>query len=276
MQVDNSRNKEYRINIQEILDYNFCPVYYKLKHDNPGENISDAYDRILRACFYSYINLLKNNSSVDIGYLTRLWGKHWVKDASMTKMMLTPSSTLRDKHGILRKNGIDSLISFHNLMKEGEQYPILTNKQYSIKINNNITLNGTFEYIREYHEDNKDPVFQIIKFNHKKDKFQTLMQMRHDLELTATALAFKTMFTADNFQVAYANIYKEKIITSFRDENDFNTLRQTVINTVKCIKNNIYTVSPDVKCFHCTYRNECEAYIKKGGQSNDVNENSVR
>ena len=265
VQEDNSQSKEYKIDIQEILDYNYCPVYYKLKHNNSGlENLTQTYDKLLRNCFYSYITSLKNNSSVSIDYLTKLWGKYWIKDKTLIKLMTTPSASLRDRHNLLRKNGIESLISFHNLMKQGSQYPILINKGYSVKITDNITLTGRWEYIRELHtEDNS--IFQIIKFQHKKDKFQTLMQMRYDLELTAAAYAFESMFTTPSYQVVYANIYKEKMVPSFRDANDFNILKQTVINTIKCIENNIYTISPDTKCFHCTYRNQCENYIKKEG-----------
>ena len=171
---------------------------------------------------------------------------------------------MRDRYDLLRKNGIESLISFHNLMKQGSQYPILINKGYEIRISNNIILTGKWEYIRELQTE-EDNIFQIIKFQHRKDKFQTLMQMRYDLELTAAAYAFETTFTAPNYQVVYANIYKEKMVPSYRDKSDFNILKQTVINTVKCISNNIYTISPDTKCFHCTYRNQCENYIKKEG-----------
>lgn len=265
VQVGNSHNKDYKIDIQEILDYNYCPVYYKLKYNNPGlENLTEAYDRILRKCFYSYMNLLKSNSSVDIGYLTKLWGKHWIKDKSLIKLMTTPSASMRDRYDLLRKNGIESLISFHNLMKQGSQYPILINKGYKIRITNNVILTGKWEYIRELQTEEEN-IFQIIKFQHRKDKFQTLMQMRYDLELTAAAFAFENTFTAPKYQVVYANIYKEKMVPSYRDNNDFNILKQTVINTIKCISNNIYTISPDTKCFHCTYRNQCENYIKKEG-----------
>lgn len=266
VQVDNSHNKEYKISIQEVLDYNYCPIYYKLKYSSGLENLSEAYDRLLKKCFYSYLTSLKNDSSVKLNHLTKLWGKHWIKDKSLVKLMTTPSSSMRDRYDLLRKNGIDTLISFHNIIKNDNQYPILINKGYSVKITNNITLTGVWEYIRELYTENGN-TFQIIKFQHKKDKFQTLMQMRYDLELTAAAYAFESLFTAPDYQVAYANIYKEKVITSFRDKKDFNILKQTVINTVKCIENNIYTISPDTKCFHCTYRNKCENYIKNGDKS---------
>lgn len=266
VQVDNSH--VFKIGIQEVLDYNYCPIYYKLKYNNSGsENLTEAYDRLLRSCFYSYITALKNNSNVEIGFLTRMWGKHWIKDKTMIKLMTTPSASMRDRHDLLRKNGIEALISFHELMKQGSQYPILINKGYSVNITNNIILTGIWEYIREFHDDNNNTTFQIIKFQHRKDKFQTLMQMRYDLELTAAAFAFEETFTTKDYQVVYANIYKKKIVPSFRDTKDFNILKQTVINTVKCIKNNVYTICPDTKCFHCTYRNQCESYIKKEGES---------
>lgn len=265
MQVDNSQGKKYKIDISEILDYNYCPVYYKLKHTDTGsENLSEAYDRILKSCFYSYINSLKNNSNVDLGYLTKLWGSRWIKNKSLIKLMIAPSASMRDRYDMLRKTGIDSLFSFHNLMKAGNQYPVLINTKYCVPISKTIELTGNIEYLREITDD-KGARFQIIKFQHNKDRFQTIMQMRYDLELTAAACAFEYMFTSKEYEVVYANIYKEKMVPSHRDDKDFNILKQTIINTVKCITNNIYTISPDTKCFHCTYRNQCESYIKKEG-----------
>lgn len=267
MQAETSESRtQTQIDIEEVLDYNFCPMYYKLKYDNPSaekENMSDTYNKLIRQCFYSYLNLLKGDSCVDIGYLKKLWGKYWIKDKNMLKIMTMPSSNTRDTHDLLRKAGIETLSSFHNLMKVGHQYPILINKGYKINITNNITLTGKWEYIREFEIDNNTKVFQIIKFTHKKDKFQTLMQMRHDIELTAADLAFNTIFTAPKRQVVYANIYKERMVPSYRDARDHAILKQTVINTVKCIHNNIFSISPDVKCYHCTYRNQCEDYIRK-------------
>lgn len=264
MQVDKSH--KYKIGINEVLDYNYCSMYYKLKQDNPGvENMTELYDRVLRNCFSSYLNLLKSNSSANIGYLTRLWGKNWIKDKTMIKLMAQPSANSRDIYDKLRRNGIDALHSFHNLIKIGNQYPILVNKGYEINIGKNIVLTGKWEYVREFRLDDNTTVFQIIKFTHKKDKFQTMMQMRHDIELTAADLAFNSLFTVPERQVVYANIYKEKMVPSYRDEYDHSVLKETIINTVKCINNNIYNVSPDKRCFHCTYRNLCEDYIIRKG-----------
>jgi len=260
-------NSHIKISIEEVMDYNYCPMYYKIKHDNPGmENMSEAYDRILKSCFNSYLNQLKGNNVVDLGYLTKLWGKYWIKDKSMVKLMTTPSSNTRDTYDLLRKNGIDSIISFHELIKIGEQFPILINKGYEVDITKEITLTGKWDYIREFKLDRENSVFQIIKFVHKKDKFQTLMQMRHDIELTAASYAFDKMFTAQNVQVVYANIYKKRMIPSYRDESDTELLKQTITNTVKCINNKIFTICPDVRCYHCTYRNQCEEKILGGNK----------
>ena len=252
------------IDIQEILDYNYCSNLYKLKYLNEQveENLTDKYDKTLRKCFYAYLNMLKNNSSVEVNYLTRLWGKYWIKDKSTLKLMTKASANSRDKYDVLRKSGIDSLISFHDMIKIGEQYPILVGKEYRVNITPTIILTGKFEYIREFNLGGDNHVFQIIKFNHKKDKYLTMYQMRHDLELTAMDYAFQSLFKIDEpQQMVYANIYKEKFVPSYRNQKDFEILKQTVINTVKCITNEIYNISPDSKCFMCSYRNQCQEQL---------------
>lgn len=236
-------------------------MYYKLKKENPKVKIiTNAYEDALKKCFYSYITKLRNENYVDLGHLKRLWGKIWIKEKTNSDMIIKPTTSMRDTYNKKRKEGIDTILSFHDLMTEINQFPVLINKLYSVSITNNITLTGTWEYIREIVEMDEN-IFQILKFNIPNDKFQTIMQMSHDLELTAAYYAFKKLFNDVNAELVYVNLYKKKMITSYRNEKDFDLLRYTVTNAVKGITNNIICVSPDKRCYHCEYRNECEKTI---------------
>jgi hypothetical protein len=83
--------------------------------------------------------------------------------------------------------------------------------------------------------------------------------MHHDLELTAAALAFSDTFNQGNleFQLVYVDIYKKRMTVSYRTAKDFDLLKKTVINVAKCIRQNIRCISPDKRCYHCEYRDEC-------------------
>ena len=102
-----------------------------------------------------------------------------------------------------------------------------------------------------------------MKFRTENNRFQILSQMNHDLELTAAALAFSKTFNINQaeFQLVYVDIYKEKMIASYRNIKDFELLKETIVSVVQCIKNNIKCISPDKKCYHCEYRDVCTASL---------------
>lgn len=251
------------LNIKDVLDFCWCPKYYELKNNNPNErNLKEAYDIALHKCFYQYLLSLQNDTLVEgLKTLKYRWGKEWVKQKTNSELICTPSAIKRDTYDAKRKAGIEAIITFDNLMST-PQFPILVNKDYSIRISNDVILKGTWEYIREVEIDGKK-VIQLIKFKTETNKFQVLNHTHHDLELTAAALAFSKTFNQNNldFQLIYLDIYRKKMITSYRTQKDFELLKNTVINVAKCMRHNIKCISPDKRCYHCEYRDSCSASL---------------
>ena len=247
-----------RIDIKDVIDYCKCPQYYKLKKNDPNTyNLKEAYDVALHKCFYSYlVGIQQDDARVGIDTLKSRWGKEWIKQKTNSQIMLTPSAFKRDTYDAKRKAGIDAIITFNKLMSKDKQFPIAINRKYEIPITNNIILTGTWECIREIERDNDD-IIQILKFNTESNKFRTLHQMNHDLELTAAALAFQTNFNPKLFELVYIDIYSKKQIISHRNKLDFDMLKKTVVSVVTCLKNNIACVSPSKVCYHCEYRDVC-------------------
>lgn len=245
-----------RISIKDILDFAFCPKYYDLKHRTADElNMKEAYDISLHNVFYAYLRALQNDTLKNsIEFLKYKWGKEWIKNKTSTEIILTPSALKRDLYDSKRRSGIDAIITFDKLM-ETPQCPIIINREYELQITDNIILTGVWEYIREV-TIKDDKVFQILKFKTENNRFQVLGQMHHDLELTAAEMAFEQTFNG-TAQLVYVDIYKKKMIPSYRAIQDRQMLIQTVKSVVQCLENNIRCVSPDKKCYHCEYRNEC-------------------
>lgn len=250
----------HEINIKDVIDFCWCPKYYELKNRNPNEkNLKELYDIALHKCFYNYLYAIQNDTLEEgIKTLKYKWGQEWIKQKRNSEIICTPSAAKRDTYDAKRKAGIDAIITFNKLMNV-PQYPIIINKPYSIQITNNIVLTGTWEYIREI-EINGKKIIQLMKFRTENNRFQVLNQMNHDLELTAAALALNNLFDMNEiqFQIIYVDIYKNKMYTSTRTVKDYKLLKDTVINVVRCIKHNVKCISPDKKCYHCEYRNECE------------------
>ena len=261
--VNQCTSADLSLNIKDVLDFSWCPKYYELKNNNPNErNLKEAYDIALHKCFYQYLLALQNDTLLEgLKTLKYRWGKEWIKQKTNSELICTPSAAKRDTYDAKRKAGINAIITFDKLM-QGSQYPILVNKNYSIRITDDIILTGTWEYVREIEVEGKK-VIQLMKFRTENNRFQVLSQMNHDLELTAAALAFSETFNLNHveFQLVYVDIYKSRMVASYRTQKDFNLLKETVISVAQCIRNNIKCISPDKKCYHCEYRDICSTSL---------------
>ncbi len=251
-----------KIDIKDVIDYCRCPQYYKLKKNDPNNyNLKEAYDICLHKCFYAYlVGLQQDDIRNGIDTLKTRWGKEWIKQKKNSQIVCTPSSFKRDTYDAKRKAGIDAIFTFYDIMQKEAQFPIVINRQYEIPITSKIALVGTWEYIREI-ERNGDSVIQILKFKTESNKFRTNHQINHDLELTAAALAFQTMFSPSKFELAYVDIYTKKMLVSHRSQEDFDLLKHTVISVVKSMRNDIQCIAPGPICYHCEYRNVCSEQL---------------
>lgn len=255
--ADQCTSAVHVISIKDVLDFSFCPRYYDLKHRTADEmNMKEAYDISLHKVFYAYLRALQNDTLKNsLEFLKYKWGKEWIKNKTNTEIILTPSALKRDLYDAKRRAGIDAIITFDELMNV-PQFPIIINKEYELKISDDIILTGVWEYIREISDKSDNKFFQIMKFKTENNRFQVLKQMDYDLELTAAEMAFEQTFNG-NAQLVYVDIYRKKVMPSYRNNKDRQTLIQTVKSVVQCLKHNIRCVSPDKKCYHCEYRNEC-------------------
>ena len=249
------------LTIKDILDFCWCPRYYDLKKNDPNHNnLKDLYNDALHKCFYEYLLALQNNTLANrLETLKYRWGKEWIKQKKNSQTLCTPSATKRDTYDAKRRAGIDAIITFDKLM-DTSQYPILINKQYSLPITDNITLIGTWEYIREV-EINDNKTFQLLKFKTENNRFNVACNMNHDIELSAAAIAFLKAFNVNSVQIVYVDIYKKKLVSSYRTQKDYDLFKQTVISVAHCIKHNIRCVSPDKRCYHCEYRDVCTSKL---------------
>jgi len=250
------------IQIKDVVDFCWCPRYYDIKKEDPNEyNLKELYDISLHKVFYNYLYALRDGTLKDnMKFLKYQWGKQWVKTKTNSQLICTPSSYIRDTYDAKRKAGIDAIITFEELMNI-PQFPIIINKPYAVDIGHNIILKGIWEYVREVTNSDGTKSIQVMKFNSENNRFAMVGQMNHDIELSAAAYAFKESFNVDQFELLYVDIYKKKVIASYRSEKDIQLLKDTVYGTVLCLHNNIRCVSPDKRCYHCEYRNVCHSKL---------------
>lgn len=251
-------NNKIMVDISDIRDFTFCARYYDLKNKDQNEiNIRNLYDKSLHRTFYAYLLALQEDRlDSTLEFLKYRWGKEWIKHKNAKDILITRSSVWRDSYEKLRKKGIDAIFKFNEVMLKEKQCPIIIGHKYQIEIIPNVILTGTYEYVRELTV-NKQKVIQVVKFITSTNRFNTNIARQFDLELIATAYAFKETFNVDYFQVVSIEIETKKVTVNTYTEKEYNLLKETVKNVVLSIQNDIKCVSPDKHCFHCEYRNIC-------------------
>lgn len=249
------------ITIGEIVDYVFCPHYYKLKYVDKSilDNVEDVYDSALHKCYYTYLNNFKNTGKTDLKVLTSGWGKIWIKEKNTAKIMMKTTRNNRDTYNTLRKSGIRNLIRFDTMISNVKQYPILINKGYTVKVGKHVSLSGIYEYIRESGACTENHAFEILKLGHVKDGFMTEHQMSHGLYVVSALYAFEKSFNTDGVPVQglWLNMSRNVSIPVIQNEEVYRTFEDTVTGVARCINSKIFPCSPDEKCFICSHRNQC-------------------
>jgi len=248
-----------RIDIQEVVDFCFCPYYYDLKYKDKKEiNIKNLYDKSLHETFYAYLLALQQDTLTNtLEFLKYQFGKEWINYKKNKEYNLISSAMKRDSYNRKRKKGIDAIFKFNDLMNKDRQLPIIVNHKYEIEICKNIILTGTFEYVRELTLKDKQKVIQIVKFISESNRSFTNMARQNDLTLIAASYAFENLFDIDYFQSVVIDIEKGKATTSYYAKKEYELLKKTVESTVICMRNDIKCISPDFRCYNCEYRNVC-------------------
>lgn len=226
--------------------------------------MKDLYNLSLHKTFYNYLLALQKDTLKNtLDFLKLEWGKEWIAEKVNKKsdLLVTPSAFKQDTWDNRRQTGIKCILNFDDIMMKDKQFPIVVDHRYQIEILPDVILTGKFEYIRELTvNDNK--IVQIVKFVVNENHFTTTNAINKDLSQIAAAYAFNELFEPVYFQNETIDVYNKKRTINIYTERDFNLLKKTINSVIMCLQNNIKCVSPDKKCYHCEYRNECKRLMR--------------
>lgn len=252
-------SNKIRIDIKDVINFGFCPKYYKLKKEDNNPNMRDLYDESIHRVFYNYLNALQNGTLNKVNtYLKTLWGKEWIKTNKYSDIMITSSSLQRDAYLQRLRDGNDSIFKFDEVISQGRQIPLMVNYRYEVEIIPNVILTGIFEYVREFLIDDNFRTIQLIKFIPNYNKYMLQVAMKYNLELIAMSYAFETLFNVKSpLQVLSFDVSHKRILTNIYNHKHYEILKESIKNIIICIQNNIIVQCPDRKCFNCDYRKIC-------------------
>lgn len=250
---------KYVVNINDVMDFNFCPNYQKYKSQRYKTLIGEynqALEKIYYSCLRTFINSPDYVSNV-LGSLKTAWGEQWIGEDNYASLELRPVNPERDKKGSRRRSGWDALEAFGEFLME-EQCPIISNRAYKLVLSEDVALIGRWQYIREIGPKD-DKRYQIVKILPETTRRYNDPELdRGWLDLTAMLYAFKVIFGRDAELLIFdPHRVKNRTAVAFRYEKDFNKLKRAVFAYIKQKKHKLYYVSPDIRCSSCEYRDLC-------------------
>lgn len=247
-----------KINIQDIIDFCFCPRFKKLKGNN-NPTLLQEYNKALNKCYFTFIRQMINkpNTNLENSFetLKTAWGKEWIKENDFKSIQILPVNPHVDTYSKRRRNGLVTLCNFYDLITKYKQFPITVNKSYEFQIDD-FTITGSWDYIREV-EVNKTKRIQIVKIIQEETRHCSYIQDRKDLDTIAMCYAFEKTFNISDYDLVLLDANKNKQSIVKRSLKDYNLLINTCRYYKYCLDNNIYFVSPDIKCGICEYKNKC-------------------
>lgn len=254
------------IDINDIVDFCFCPLYYDIKREIENEISIDAlYDITIRQVFYNYLNALQMGTLKETKeFLKYQWGKEWIGYKTKKDLLVTSRPVSNKEYNRWdgrRKIGIKAILNFDDMMENDKQYPIVINHKYEIEIIPNVILTGTFEYIREYTDEENNSSIQIIKFIDYQERSNSKHAILNNIESIAMAYAFEELFKPTNYTNIMMDINNKRIYQNNFNNKHFKLLKDTVKSAIISMQNNLNCVSIDQRCYGCEYRRQCSKKI---------------
>ena len=247
------------IDIQDVKEYCFCPMYYKYKKENKKTkyiNIVESYDFVIRQSIFSFFALISEGQGPSMYILKRTFGAKWIGRKTKEDVMYLKPGDWRDSHNERRKKGIKALVKFYDLFKERHGFPIALNKTYSVPISKNLNLTGSFEIIRELKDKNNVSSIDILHFRND-DVYKIDMAIDKDIEISALSFAFRSVFKVKEDQITIYSLHRGKSNITYRTKEDYRVMIRTIKNVAYLIKNKIFYAFPDNKCYSCIYKDVC-------------------
>lgn len=246
----------YTIDIQELIDYSKCPMYYFLKYkakDVKTEHINliEKYDEDIHKVIYFAFSRVREGKGIDIKDIKSSWGRAWIKDKRKANIMFSESLMTKDTYNEKRRRGIESLIKFHKQFSLNPGYPIAINSDYKLQINKFLTITGKFEILRE----NDDKDIELISFKTDEHTNNRVVK-EYDLKLTASSLALSDYIDGKHLKHSMYHVDKGVMYKTNADINK-EFFKYNIINIFKCIHNKIYYMRADNSCYNCQYKDIC-------------------
>lgn len=254
-----------RLDVEELMAYCHCPMYYYLKYRHQGKKdhyvgTIEKYNLDLHRAIYSFYSLIQNGENPSLSILKRAWGRFWIGKKSAEEFIVTTPTSWRDSYESRRKRGIDSIVKFYEQFKTNPGFPLAINTPYQIQLDDDFILTGRWEIIREIELDNGQREIQLLNFK-VDDKVHNPIYMEKDLDITASSYAFRQQFNQTEDRLICYGLDKGKFHSVVRDDTEYDLLKHTARCVQQAIDQQLFYACPKATCYQCLYRTQCHHFL---------------
>lgn len=247
------------LSIDEIVDYSVCPMLHYFKYvDTKSDCKIDMLDKykqdLLKVIRYSFY-MIQQGETLQIHSLTNMWGKLWIKDKRKSHIVFSESTASRDLYNDKRVKGIEGIVKFRDFLLKNPGYPIVVDKEYKVKIDDDLYIKGKFQAIREVENKNGDKEIQVCMFSPFGNNSR--VNNTYNLRFHCDALALE-QYVQDNLSLSYLMYYIEKGKSVTKKYMDNKPMFIHNVRTIsKLIKDRIYYMTSSENCDKCLYKGIC-------------------
>ena len=249
-----------RISLQEIMDYQKCPMLYKfrwidkidtyyMQAEKPNRYyVSEYFDMVIHKTIYSIFYHMESEEYPSAYFIKKRWGTLWNKDR-MKEDVVMDTGSWRNEVKKREMRGLNTMLAIHEDFMNNTGTPIIIAKEYTIKIAGH-ELTGVIELVRE-----KDGVIELFDFK-TIEKHNTLL-LKSDLEVTAASYAFRQLFGYKEDRIVFYKTLTLKKHYVRRDEKDYKLLAMIVNNVANAIQAGFFYPVLNSKCNECPFQKHC-------------------
>lgn len=248
-----------RLSIEQIKDYQFCPMLYKYNHVlkvKPSKN--STIDKFATYCLNQTVNWFfhekMDGRRPTLKGLRKKFGDLYIADRSMAETMFMDTST-SNRARTLEKRCVTAIHNFYEMFQSDNGVPMLINKEFELNFNG-VNVSGAIPIIREteYREVQlisiRPDILAGKNLNH-------MVESGRDIGIIASTVAFKRIYgDFPDINTSYGLYYKDAYQVEMSGALHHN-LTNTVNQVSRAIESAIYYPVYNNQCTYCAYRNKC-------------------
>ena len=264
------------IDIKDVLNYCYCPMYYKFKNNSKYKDkiisTTEKFDEDIHEAIYNYLSLMQLGYKVDLKILNKKFITKWLgKNKKIDDILYVEPNNMKDIYERKRRNALETLRELNKFFLKYPFYPMIVNKKYKVPITKDLYLTGNLELVREINN-----MIELISFRVDDRHNNNKVYVEKDIEITAASYAYEQITGNKIDMITFYGLDKNKITPTKRTEDDYKMLKKIVVNVYACIKNNIMYPSSNVNCINCLYNKVCvkelnydNLTLKESGEENN-------